>query len=220
MGQVVELSQTLKVKPFPNPKGSKSEHRRPRKWLEPEEVAAMVRAVRKKKIGRTPERDALMIDMAYRHGLRASELLELRWAQFDLNSRNPVLSVMRKKRRKNQKSPPPPAQHPIEGDILRALREHERKYKDSPYVFYNGATGGPFSVQMFHKLVVRAGAAAGLPWPAHPHMLRHARGTMLAKAGRTTRDIQVFLGHSNIQNTQIYTDFAADAERFRGFTGR
>lgn len=220
MGQVIELSQTLKVKQSPNPKGSKGEHRRPRKWLSPDEVAAMVKAVRKKKIGRSPERDALMIDLAYRHGLRASELLELRWAQFEIDGRNPILHVIRKKQRKKQKSPPPPAQHPIEGDVLRALREHERRYKDSPYVFYNEATGGPFTVQMFHKLVVRAGAAAGLPFPAHPHMLRHASGTKLAKEGRSIRDIQVFLGHANIQNTQIYTEFAADAERFRGFTAR
>lgn len=58
--------------------------------------------------------------------------------------------------------------------MLRALREHERMYKDSPYVFYNEATGGPFTVQMFHKIVMRAGAAARIPFPAHPHMLRHA----------------------------------------------
>lgn len=173
----------------------------------------MVKVVRKQRIGRHPERDALMIDVAYRHGLRATELLTLRWAQFDLSGRNPVLHVARLKKGT-------PAQHPIEGDALRALRDYERKYKDSPYVFYNKATGAPLSSQMFHKLVRRAGVAAGLPFPAHPHMLRHARGTMLAKAGRPTRDIQVFLGHSNIQNTQIYTEFAADAERFRGFTAR
>ena len=213
MGQVIEFSQTLKVQHSPNPKGSKGEHRRPRKWLSPDEVARMVKAIRKKKIGRTPHRDALMIDLAYRHGLRASELLELRWAQFDMTGRNPIVHVVRKKGGT-------PGDHPIEGDILRALREHERRYKDSPYVFYNEQTGGLFTVQMFHKLVVRAGAAAGLPFPAHPHMLRHARGTMLAKAGRTTRDIQAFLGQKNIQNTQIYTEFAASAERFRGFTAR
>jgi len=213
MGQVIELSQTLKVQHSPNPKGSKGEHRRPRKWLSSDEVARMVKTVRKKKIGRTPERDALMIDLAYRHGLRASELLEICWAQFDMTGRNPIVHVVRKKGGT-------PGDHPIEGDILRALREHERSYKDSPYVFYNEQTGGPFTVQMFHKLVVRAGAAAGLPFPAHPHMLRHARGTLLAKAGRTTRDIQVFLGQKNIQNTQIYTEFAASAERFRGFTTR
>ena len=213
MGQVIEISQTLKVKRSPNPKGSKGEHRRPRKWLSPEEVARMVKAVRKKKIGRSPERDALMIDLAYRHGLRASELVELRWAQFDLSGRNPTINVVRKKSGKD-------AQHPIEGDVLRALREHERRYKDSPYVFYNEQTGGSFTIQMFSKIVLRAGVVAHILFPVCPHMLRHARGTMLAKAGRPTRDIQAFLGHSNIQNTQIYTEFAADAERFRGFTGR
>jgi integrase len=213
MGELLTLSHALKVKRSPNLKGSKSEHRRPRKWLSPEEVARMVTAIRKKKIGRTPGRDALMIDLAYRHGLRATELLELRWTQFDITGRNPILHVIRKKRGT-------PAQHQIEGDVLRALREHERKYKDSPYVFYNETTGGPFTIQMFTKIVLRAGVAAGIPFPVNTHMLRHARGTKLAKEGRTTLDIQVFLGHSNIQNTGIYTKFAASAERFRGFTGR
>jgi len=153
------------------------------------------------------------IDLAYRHGLRASELLELRWSQFDLTGRNPMLSVIRKKGGTD-------ADHPVEGDVLRALREHGRAYLDSPYVFYNEQTGGTFSLQWFHKIVMRAGVAAKIPFPVHPHMLRHSRGTKLAKAGRTTRDIQVFLGHSNIQNTAIYTKFAASAERFRGFTTR
>lgn len=172
----------------------------------------MVVTIRKKKIGRTPDRDALMIDLAYRHGLRATELLLLRWSQFELAGRNPILYVKRLKRGT-------PAEHPIEGDVLRALRDYGRRYRDSPYLFYN-ARGEPFSVQMFHRIVLRAGAAAGLAFPAHPHMLRHARGVMLAKVGRPTRDIQMFLGHSNIQNTQIYTEFAATAERFRGFTSR
>jgi integrase len=213
MGQVVELLQTLKVKHAPNPKGSRWEHRRPRKWLTPEEVDSIVAAIRKKKIGRYPERDALMIDLAYRHGLRASELLELRWSQFEINGRNPILHVMRKKRGTK-------ASHPIEGDILRFIREHERRYRDSPYVFYNPRTGMPFTLQMFSKIVRRAGNRAKIPFPVHPHMLRHARGTKLAREKYPTREIQAFLGHGNIQNTQIYTEFAADAERFTGFTRR
>lgn len=56
------------------------------------------------------------------------------------------------------------------------------------------------------------GPAAKIALPVHPHMLRHSRGTKLAKDKCPTR------GHQNIQNTQIYTDFAA--ERFREFTGR
>jgi type 1 fimbriae regulatory protein FimB len=58
----------------------------------------------------------------------------------------------------------------------------------------------------------RYGAPAGLPLPAHPHMLRHAWGFALADQGADTRMIQDYLGHRNIQHTVIYT--AANPARF------
>ena len=51
------------------------------------------------------------------------------------------------------------------------------------------------------KIVARAGAAAALPFPVHPHMLRHATGYKLADDGQDTRAIQDYLGHRNIQYT-------------------
>lgn len=67
----------------------------------------------------------------------------------------------------------------------------------------------------FHKLVARAGVAAGLGMPIHPHMLRHATGFKLANDGQDTRAIQHYLGHKNIQHTVLYTRLAAD--RFNTF---
>jgi type 1 fimbriae regulatory protein FimB/type 1 fimbriae regulatory protein FimE len=65
------------------------------------------------------------------------------------------------------------------------------------------------------KLVARAGEAAGIEMPVHPHMLRHACGYTLANRGTDTRAIQAYLGHRNIQHTVRYTELAAD--RFNGF---
>jgi hypothetical protein len=62
---------------------------------------------------------------------------------------------------------------------------------------------------------VRAGAAVPLPFPVHPHMLRHATGYKLANDGQDTRAIQHYLGHRNIQHTVRYTEMAPD--RFKGF---
>ena len=67
----------------------------------------------------------------------------------------------------------------------------------------------------FRKIIARAGRAAGLPFPVHPHMLRHACGYKLANDGHDTRAIQHYLGHRNIMHTVRYTELAAD--RFRGF---
>ena len=61
----------------------------------------------------------------------------------------------------------------------------------------------------------RAGEAAGLGFPAHPHMLRHACGFALANKGHDTRTLQAYLGHKNIQHTVSYTELSPD--RFKDF---
>jgi type 1 fimbriae regulatory protein FimB/type 1 fimbriae regulatory protein FimE len=64
-------------------------------------------------------------------------------------------------------------------------------------------------------MVARLGEAAGLDFPVHPHMLRHACGYKLANDGQDTRSLQLYLGHKNIQHTVRYTQL--DAGRFKGF---
>ena len=58
----------------------------------------------------------------------------------------------------------------------------------------------------FHHLIQRLGKAAKMPFPLHPHMLRHACGYKLANDGHDTRALQHYLGHKNIQHTVRYTD--------------
>jgi type 1 fimbriae regulatory protein FimE len=77
--------------------------------------------------GRLPERDALLIIVAYRHGLRASELIALRWDQLDLKAG--TIHVARLKHGS-------PSTHPLRGPELRALRAWKREQGDArPYVF-------------------------------------------------------------------------------------
>jgi type 1 fimbriae regulatory protein FimE len=57
--------------------------------------------------------------------------------------------------------------------------------------------------------------AANMPFPIHPHMLRHACGFKLANDGHDTRTLQHYLGHKNIQHTVRYTEMAPD--RFKDF---
>jgi type 1 fimbriae regulatory protein FimE len=63
--------------------------------------------------------------------------------------------------------------------------------------------------------MARAGKAAGLEFPMHPHMLRHAAGYKLANDGQDTRAIQHYLGHRNITHTVRYTELSP--ERFKDF---
>ena len=155
---------------------------------------------------RVAERDALLIMMAYSHGLRVSELAGLRWDQIDL--KGGAFHVIR---RKNGS----PSTHPLRGPELRALRSWKRQQDErAPYVF-TSLRGGPLTIRTIHFIVAAAGLAAGIKFPVHPHMLRHATGFDLANAGQDTRAIQLYLGHKNIQHTVRYTELSP--QRFKDF---
>jgi integrase len=137
-----------------------------------------------------------MILVAFRHGLRSSELVDLRWDQIDFT--HAVLHVRRAKKGT-------PASHPVVGDEMRSLRKLQREQDPkSPFVF-TSERGSPFTTAGFARMVERAGVEAKLGFPAHPHMLRHACGFALANKGRDTRALQAYLGHRNIQHTVRYT---------------
>jgi len=65
------------------------------------------------------------------------------------------------------------------------------------------------------KMVARVGREAKMPFPVHPHMLRHGLGYKLAADGQDTRAIQLYLGHKSITHTAHYT--ALSPERFKSF---
>jgi type 1 fimbriae regulatory protein FimB/type 1 fimbriae regulatory protein FimE len=176
---------------------------RTREYLTQAEVERLLKATRG---NRWPHRDATMILVAYRHGLRASELTDLRWDQVDF--RTATLHV----RRVKQGSP---STHPILGDELRMLRRLQREQEPkSPFVF-TSERGSPFTTAGFARMVERAGVEARLGFKAHPHMLRHACGYALAAKGHDTRALQAYLGHKNIQHTVRYTELSPT--RFKTF---
>jgi integrase len=178
---------------------------RTRENLTADEVERMIVAARHTG-GRLAERDALLVMIAYRHGLRASELIALRWDQIDLKAG--TLHVARLKHGS-------PSTHPLRGPELRALRAWKREQGETrPYVF-TSLRGGPMTRRTVHHVVAQAAKAAGIDFPVHPHMLRHATGYYLANAGQDTRAIQLYMGHKNIQHTVRYTELASG--RFKDF---
>jgi type 1 fimbriae regulatory protein FimB/type 1 fimbriae regulatory protein FimE len=158
-----------------------------------------------KTTGRHGHRDATLILIAYRHALRVSELVSLRWDQIDLGE-----GLLHINRLKNGT----PSTHPLRGPEIRALRRLMRDYPDTSYVFVT-ERGGPLTDSTFRKLIARAGRNAKIRFPVHPHMLRHGCGFKLANEGQDTRAIQHYLGHKNIQHTVRYTELASG--RFNGF---
>jgi integrase len=92
---------------------------------------------------------------------------------------------------------------------IRALRRLQREQGPSSYVFMT-ERAGPMTPKAFHALFGRIGTRAKMPFPIHPHMLRHACGYALANAGHDTRRLQAYLGYKNIQHTVRYTELAPD----------
>jgi len=90
----------------------------------------------------------------------------------------------------------------------------QRDYPNCPYVFATERRG-PLTDSSARKIVMHAGKRAGLSFPVHPHMLRHATGYKLANDGHDTRAIQHYLGHKNIQHSVRYTELSP--ARFRHF---
>ena len=167
---------------------------RSREYLTAEEVELLLRAARRH--GRYGQRNATLILLMYRHGLRVAEVIRLQWAMLDLKA-----ALLHVRRVKNGLA----ALHPLRGTELRALRHLQYTYAGMAYVFVS-ERGSPLTARTVHHIVAEAGRAAGFAFPVYPHMLRHACGFYLANKGVDTRALQQYLGHRNIQHTVRYTE--------------
>jgi integrase len=178
---------------------------RKKNFLTEAEVEGLLKAARK---GRHRVRNYAMLLIAFRHGLRVSELINLRMADLDLDTGRLFV-----RRLKGSLS----TSHPLEGDEIRALRAWSRlrinaPCCNSPLVFVSER--GPMTRQAFNYICAKIGKRAKLSINVHPHILRHSCGFALANKGCDTRLVQDYLGHRNITHTQIYTRTAA--VRFEG----
>jgi type 1 fimbriae regulatory protein FimB len=174
-----------------------------RKHLTSLEVDKLLAAT---KGSRNEARDRCLLLLMFRHGLRVSEACGLRLSQVDIESR--VLRVARLKKGLS-------TTHPLRADELRVIRAWlaaRVKMKPATDAFFVSERRGPLSRKTAWLAIRNYGELAGLPLPAHPHMLRHACGYALADQGADTRLIQDYLGHRNIQHTVRYT--ATNPARF------
>ena len=176
---------------------------RSREYRTPAEIEKLIKAAKE---GRWSLRDACLIIVAYRHGLRAVEAAQLEWSQVEFG-RSASLHVRRAKKGK-------PSVHPIRGDELRMLTALRKEYPDSMY-FFTTERGTPFTADAINRLVKIIGQRDGLAMPVHFHMLRHSCGYKLANDGIDTRAIQDWLGHVSITHTTRYTQLSQT--RFKDF---
>ena len=160
------------------------------KFLTLDEIKRLFSVIRSK-------RDKALFLLAYRHGLRASEVGLLH--KHDLNLKQLRIHIHRLKGSI-------PGEHPMQADEVRLIKSYlKERTLDSPILFPSNRNA-PISRKMLAVLMNTYGEQANLPeGKQHFHTLKHSIATHLLDAGAELRFVQDWLGHANIQNTVIYT---------------
>ena len=146
-------------------------------------------------------RDKAMLEVLYATGVRVSELVGLRWEDFDAK-----LGVVRCLGKGSKER-----LIPVGKSALKALENYvahgrgQLAKKAGVSLLFLNQRGGRLSRVGFWKILARYGRAAGIVTPLTPHLVRHSFATHLLERGADLRSIQMMLGHSDISTTQIYT---------------
>lgn len=161
----MEFSRKRKLRKPP------SQSLRPRNYLLPEEVKALAEAAEIS--GRHGLRDCALIRMMFRHGLRVSEVVALRWSQVDFERQTLHIES-------SQKSGV--ALHPLDESELEMLTQLQAKYPASTHIFMS-ELGKPLTTHSVRHIVKLAGDQANLEFPVSPHILRNSTGYYLYQKG-------------------------------------
>lgn len=146
-------------------------------------------------------RDRALFLIAYRHGLRASEVGLLRVEDIDLKTLRIMIH-----RLKGSHS----GAHPLQADEAKALKALLREREVPSPILFPSSRGDPIARRTLDWLMKKYGEVADLPpVKRHFHCLKHSIATHLLEAGADLRFVQDWLGHSNIQNTVVYTFLTA-----------
>lgn len=190
----------VNIVPFPQ-KRPRTAKRNSMTYLKPDEILAVLRVAKQRSA-----RDHCMILLAYRHGLRASEVCGLKLEHLDLKNRQVEVNRLKNSLRTVQ----PLAEH--KGDNRSLFDEivvfkrwlAERKEDGSGYVFLS-QKGGELSRKQFYATFRTIALAAGIsPEKCHPHSLKHSRATNLIAAKVGLMEVKALLGHKSISSTVQY----------------
>ena len=168
-----------------------------RKALTPEEILKVL------KIASESRRNLAMILLAYRHGMRASEVCELRLSDLDL--KNGQITIRRLKG--SLTTTQPLTDHPGQPLLSekRVLRAWLAERHDASHFVFTSQKGGRIHRSQFFRLFQSTAERAGLPSDRrHPHCLKHALGFSLVAANLNLACVKVALGHKSIASTAIY----------------
>lgn len=159
----------------------------------------MLRAARAK-----GNREWAMIVVAYKHGMRASEVCNLRVEDVDMKNGSIVVARLKGSLRTTQAV----TEHRGEPLLneLKALREWLRQRPDdgSDYLF-TSQKGGRLDRSQFFRLFRTIASKAGVPAEKrHPHALKHSIASHLVSANVNLALVRQQLGHKSIGSTMRY----------------
>lgn len=206
------ITAAVNVVPFPQKRQRRA--RSSVAFLTPAEILSVLRIAKQRS-----SRDHIMILIGYRHGLRASEVCNLRLDQIDLKNKQIDIQRLKGSLRTTQRL----FEH--RGDLRSLLDElivlkrwlAERKDDGSGYVFLS-QKGGAVSRKTFYCTFRSIALAAGVSAErAHPHSLKHSRATHLIAQNVNLMAVKQLLGHKSISSTVVYISVsdqqAAEAAR-------
>jgi integrase len=180
------------------------------KYLTVEEARALFREARK-----ASRRDHAVLLIAYRHGLRASEIGLLR--REDVNFKTNRIRIHRLKGSLG-------GEHPLEADEARALRTYLRARKDELPPLFLSRKKGPLSRYAVDEVMKAFSAKAKVPADRrYFHVLKHSIAVHLVNAGVEVLTVRDWLGHKSINNTLVYAQLLnpkRDAEMSRVFRSK
>ncbi len=178
-----------------------------RAYLEAPEVERIITVT-------TNPRDALLVRIPWRTGVRVSELIGIRVQDIDFGGRA-ILIKIQKQRKRDGKTVERRRIVPIDEDTLHMVKEYLEWRKQFPY---KGDLLFPITRQRVDQIYWKLGRRAGIKEigdPAisqhrklHPHHLRHSFAIHCVKRGMTIERLQKILGHSSPTTTSIYLQFS------------
>ena len=167
--------------------------------LEPPELLSLLRSAKAK-----GAREWAMLVLAYKHGLRASEISNLRLDDIDMKNGSIVVARLKGSLRTTQAV----TEHRGEPLLneLKALREWLRQRRDDGSDFlFNSQKGGRLHRTQVFRLFRSIAADAGLPpEKRHPHTLKHAIASHLVRENVNLALVKQQLGHKSINSTMRY----------------
>ena len=176
-------------------------------YLEPEEVQRLIG-------GANNLRDALLIRIPWRTGIRVSELIGIEVSDIDFENRAVVIKVQ-KMRKRDSKTIERRRMIPIDRGTLNMVKEYLEWRKQFPY---KGGLLFPISRQRVNQIFWKLGRRAGINEigdPAvsqytklHPHHLRHSFAIHCIKHGMVIERLQKILGHQSPTTTSVYLQYS------------